>query len=58
MASNMDLLLDLQEQLIHLRDDALAMEQRHAADIQCCKPEWQPSARNLLHYLSCVLPLP
>lgn len=52
IASNLDLLLDLQEQLIHLRDEALAMEQRHEADIQSCKPEWQGSARNLLHYLS------
>ncbi|MEE2733125.1 MAG: pyruvate kinase [Pseudomonadota bacterium] len=52
IASNMDALLDLQEQLIQLREEALAMAQRHEADILDCNAELQGSARNLLHYLS------
>jgi len=45
-------LLELQEQLIQLRIDALALEQQHQAAIACCPPGQQESARNLLHYLS------
>ncbi|MDZ4201871.1 MAG: pyruvate kinase [Gallionella sp.] len=35
-----------------LRDDALAMEAAHHAQIACIAPHYQSSARNLLHYLA------
>src|SRR5215468_3610291 len=35
-----------------LRDQALLLEQAHAAEIQNVAPEYQKSARNLLHYLA------
>lgn len=52
IASNMDSLLDLQEQLIRLRSNALAMEHRLAPEIEQCDEQRQGSARNLVHYLS------
>lgn len=51
-ASNLDLLLDLQEQLIQLRNEALALQLRFQDDIAQCKPELRGSACNLVHYLS------
>jgi pyruvate kinase len=35
-----------------LRRRALALEQTHLADVQAVAPDYQPSARNLLHYLA------
>ncbi len=51
IASNMDLLLELQQHLIGLRNDALAMQQRFQDDILQCETGLQASACNLLHYL-------
>lgn len=52
IASNMESLLDLQEELIRLRSDAIAMECRLTPEIQCCNDQCRGSARNLVHYLS------
>lgn len=51
-ASTLDLLLDLQEQLIQLRQEALQLQARFDKEIQECNPELRGSACNLLHYLS------
>lgn len=52
IASNMDSLLDLQAELIHLRDGAMALERQLEPEIRRCSEQYQSSARNLVHYLS------
>ena len=42
----------LTAQLVALRDGALALEQRFAAELAAIAPQRRASARNLLHYLS------
>jgi pyruvate kinase len=39
-------------QLVELRDRAIALEQAHASELQEMDLAYQPSARNLLHYLA------
>ena len=50
IASNMDSLLDLQAELIHLRDGAMALERQLEPEIRRCSEQYQSSARNLVHY--------
>ncbi|MAR90817.1 MAG: pyruvate kinase [Pseudomonadales bacterium] len=51
-ASNPHQLLAMQDQLLRLRDQALALEQRFAPEIAACPPQNRGSASNLIHYLS------